>query len=178
MPIRSLGRASMKLRVTSRIASIRVAACPPILKSFVNIEAETSSASTISMPLASTCVRLFPHCGRARPTAKQAMLISTSARRKLPARAALVLPSARNVAVDENVRAAAGPLLPRSHASSGIATSRRRNHGCAKVSAELGVNQSGRCKLRSFHKLHGLFQEHSAVVERGVVTRELDQIAA
>ena len=37
----------------------------------------------------------------------------SSARRNFPTRAALVFPSARKLAVDEKVSAAAGPLLPR-----------------------------------------------------------------
>ena len=119
----------MNFRVTSRIASIRVADSPPTLKSFVNIEAETSRARMMSMPLASTCVRLLPNCGRAIATAKKARLSSIKARRNFPARAALDFPIARRVVVEEKVSAAAGPLLPRNHASNGIASNRRRNHG-------------------------------------------------
>src|SRR5881394_229514 len=168
----------MNLRVTSRIAWIRVADSPPILKSFVSIEADTSSASMISMPLASTWVRLLPSCGRAMPTANNARLNSIKARRNFPARAALVLPSARMVAVDEKVSAAAGPLLPRNQANSGIASRRRRNHGCANVSAAPPANQSRRFKLRSFHELLGLFEQPLAVVDGRVVAGELDQVTA
>jgi len=47
--MRSFGRASMNFCVTSRIASTRVASWPPIVKSFVSIEPETSSTSMISI---------------------------------------------------------------------------------------------------------------------------------
>src|SRR5256714_353904 len=177
MPIRSLGRASMNLRVTSRIASIRVACSPPIVKSFVSIEPETSSASMISIPLASTWVRLLPSCGRAIATARNASATSRRARRNLPARAALLFPSERNANVEEKVNAAAGPLLPRNQASSGIASNSKRNHGCAKVSAEFFDNQSGRFKLCSFYKLDRFLEEAAAVVGSRVVTGELDQVA-
>ena len=62
----------MNFRVTSRIASIRVAESPPTVKSFVNIEPETSSTTMMSMPLASTSVRLLPSCGRASARMKMA----------------------------------------------------------------------------------------------------------
>src|SRR2546423_5637320 len=177
MPIRSLGRASMNLRVTSRIASIRVAASPPIEKSFVSIDPETSSARMISIPLASTWVRLLPNCGRAIAMAKNARLRSRSARRNFPARAALLFPSERKTAVDEKVNAAAGPLLPRNQARSGIATNSRRNQGCAKVSAAFAGSQSRRFKLRSFHELDRFLQQPAAVGGSRVVTGELDQVA-
>src|SRR2546423_288230 len=178
MPIRSLGRPSMNFRVTSRIASMRVADSPPTLKSFVNIEAETSRASMMSIPLASIWVRVFPSCGRAIATAKNARLTSIKARRNLPARVALVLPSDCKAVVEENVRAAASPVLPRNQARSGIASRRSRNHGCPKVSAEFAGNQSRRFKLRSFHKVSCFFQESAAVLDRSVVAGKLDQVAA
>src|SRR2546423_8834123 len=168
----------MNFRVTSRIASIRVADSPPTLKSFVSIDAETSSASMMSMPLASTWVRLLPSCGRAIAIANNARLASISARRNFPVRAALVLPSARKAVVDEKVNAAAGPLLPRNQASRGIARSSKRNHGCANVRAEFDGSQSGRFKLRSFHKLFRFFHEPLTILNGRVEARELDQIAA
>src|SRR2546430_12112656 len=177
IPIRSLGRASMNLRVTSRIASIRVACSPPIVKSFVSIEPETSSARIISIPLASTWVRLLPNCGRDIAMAKKATLTSIRARRNFPARAALLFPSERKDAVDENVRAAAGPLLPRSQASRGITSNSKRNQGLAKVSPEFAVSQSGRFKFRSFHKLGRLLEQKMAIVGGRVVTGKLDQVA-
>src|ERR1041385_229146 len=177
IPLVSLGRPSMNFRVTSRIASIRVADSPPTLKSFVNIDAETSSARMMSMPLASTCVRLFPSCGRAIAIAKKATLSSIKARRNFPARAALDLPIACKAVVEENVSAAAGPLLPRNHASNGIASRRRSNHGCAKVRAAPPKNQSRRFKLASCHELLCFLEEPLAVVNGRVVARELNQIA-
>src|SRR5438874_1940561 len=56
-------RPSMNFRVTSRIASSRVARSPPIVKSLVSIDPDTSSTSIMSIPLASTWVRLLPSCG-------------------------------------------------------------------------------------------------------------------
>src|SRR4026207_520541 len=50
MPMRSFGRASMNFRVTSRIASTRVASWPPMVKSFVSIEPETSSPRLMTIP--------------------------------------------------------------------------------------------------------------------------------
>ena len=95
----------------------------------VNIEPETSSTTMMSIPLASTWVRLFPSCGRAMATAKSARLRRKMARRSFPARAALVFPSARKAAVDENVRAAPGPLFPRRYASKSTARRSRSSHG-------------------------------------------------
>src|SRR3954462_8057895 len=178
MPIRSLGRASMNFRVTSRIASIRVADSPPILKSFVNIDAETSSASMISIPLASTWVSVLPSWGRAIARANRARLSSSTARKNFPTRDALVLPSDCSAVVDENVNAAAGPRFPRNQASKGIASSSRRNHDCAKVSAPSAGSQSRRFKPRSFHKPGGFLEQQLAVLDSGVVTGELDQVAA
>ena len=112
MPMRSFGRPSMNLRVTSRIASTRVACSPPIVKSLISIEPETSSTIMMSIPLASTCVRLLPSRGRASATMKMARLRKSSARRILPARAALDLPSPRRTVVEEKTSAAAGPRWP------------------------------------------------------------------
>ena len=148
----------MNFRVTSRIASTRVASWPPIVKSFVNIEPETSSTSMMSIPLASICVRLLPSCGRASATTKKARARSSSVRRILPARAALCFPIARRLAVDEYVSAAAGPLLPRNHASMGIASNKSSSHGRANVNALLPGNQSNSRKLTSFHEADRLFQ--------------------
>src|SRR5262245_57596932 len=178
MPMRSFGRASMNFRVTSRIASTRVASWPPMVKSLVSIDPETSSTSMMSIPLASICVRLLPSCGRARATTKKAMARSSSARRILPIRAALCFPIARRVAVDEYVSAAAGPLFPRNHASNGIASNKSSSHGRAKVSALLPGNQSGSCKLTSFHEADRLFQQQFAVRHCRFVLGEFNEIAA
>src|SRR5688572_9470946 len=141
------------------------------------MEPETSSTTMMSIPLASTCVRLFPSCGRAIAIVSNARLTSSIARRNLPARAALLFPSARNVAVDENVSAAAGPLLPRQYASSGMASSSNSSHGCAKVRAEFIGNQSRRFKFPSFDEPGCLLQKKAAVFDRRVVTGEFDQVA-
>ena len=159
MPMRSLGRASMNLRVTSRTASTRVASSPPIAKSFVSIDPDTSSTSIMSIPLASILVRLLPSWGRASATTKIAMAASSNVRRIFPARAALLFPMARRLAVDENVNAAAGPRFPRNQASNGIASSNKSSHGRAKVNALFAVHQSNSCKLPSFHKTERFVQQ-------------------
>ena len=141
MPIRSFGRPSINLRVTSRIASTRVASCPPMVKSFVSIEPETSSTSMMSIPLASIWVRLLPSCGRASAITKIASETSSSVRRIFPARAALRFPIARRLAVDEYVSAAAGPRFPRNHATNGIASSNKSSHGRANVNALFAGHQ-------------------------------------
>src|SRR4029077_16706263 len=105
-------------------------------------EPETSNTSMMSIPLASICVRLLPSCGRARATTKKARARSSNARRILPIRAALCFPIARRLAVDEYVNAAAGPRLPRNHASNGIASNKSSSHGCANVNALFPWNQS------------------------------------
>ena len=63
--MRSLGRASMKRWVISLMASTRLARSPPMEKSSVSMERDTSSAIMMSMPLASTCVNELLNCGRA-----------------------------------------------------------------------------------------------------------------
>src|SRR5262249_20469127 len=177
MPMRSFGRASMNFRVTSRIASTRVASWPPMVKSLVSIEPETSRTSMMSIPLASICVRLLPSCGRARATTKKAMARSKSARRILPTRAALCFPIARRLAVDEYVSAAAGPRLPRNHASNGIPSNKSSSHGRAKVNALLSGNQLNGGKLASFHEADRLFQQQFAVRCCRFVLGELNEIA-
>ncbi len=67
----------------------------------------------MSIPLASTWVRLLPSCGRASAITNIASEATNIARKILPARAALCLPIARRVDVDEKVSAAAGPRFPR-----------------------------------------------------------------
>ena len=154
----------MNFRVTSRMASTRVASCPPMVKSFVSIDPETSSTSMISIPLASTWVRLLPSCGRASAMTKIASDASSSDRRIFPTRAALCSPMTRKADVDENVKAAAGPRFPRKYASTGIASNRRSNHGRAKVSPVLVGHQSDSCKLlTSFHKSGCFFEQQLAV---------------
>jgi hypothetical protein len=66
---------------------------------------------------------------------KAASASQTSTRKICPARLALLFPIARNGAVAENMIAARGPNLPRSHASKGISSRRSSSHGRAKVSA-------------------------------------------
>ena len=80
-----------------------------------------------------------------------ANVASISVRKILPARAALLFPIARRLAVDEYVNAAAGPRFPRSHASNGIASNNRSSHGRANVNA-LSGHQSNSRKLTSLHK--------------------------
>src|SRR6266571_7416822 len=179
IPILSFGRPSMNFRVTSRMASPRVASCPPIVKSFVSIDPETSSTSMMSIPLASTCVRLLPSCGRARAMTKIASDASSRDRRIFPTRAALCFPMARNADVDENVNAAVGPRLPRKYASNGIANKSNNNNGRANVSALFAVHQSNSCKLLpSFHKSGCFFEQELAVRRSRLIARELDQVAS
>src|SRR6266487_7127102 len=178
IPIRSFGRPSMNFLVTSRIASSRVASSPPIVKSFVSIDPETSSTSMMSIPLASIWVRLLPSCGRASPTTKIASEASSSARRIFPARAALCFPIARRLAVDEYVSAAAGPRFPRKYASKGIASSSRSSHGRANVNAVFAGHHSNSRKLASFQKADRFLQQQFAVQGCRVIPRELDQVAS
>src|SRR5207244_5832668 len=178
MPMRSLGRPSINLRVTSRTPSSRVASWPPIVKSFANIEFETSSTSMMSMPLASTWVRLLPSCGRASAMTKKASAAKTNARKNFPARAALCLPIARSVVVDEKVNAAAGPALPRRYASSGMTIKSKSNHGRANVSAVFAGKKSNSCKFASSYETKCFLEQQLAIGRSRVVARELDQIAA
>jgi hypothetical protein len=67
----------------------------------------------------------------------------------LPARAALCFPIARRLVVDEYVSAAAGPLLPRNHASNGIASNKSSSHGRANVNALFPGNQSNKFVMPS-----------------------------
>src|SRR5262249_42217639 len=129
------------LRVTSRIASTRVASCPLMVKSLVSIDPETSSVRIMSIPLASIWVRLLPSCGRASAITKIAIEASNRDRRIFPARAALRFPITRRLAVDEKVNAAAGPRFPRKYATNGTASSNRSSQGCAKVNALFPLNQ-------------------------------------
>src|SRR5262249_26381208 len=135
------------------------------------------STSMMSIPLASTWVRLWPSCGRARAITKIANVAKINARRNFPARAALCLPIARKVDVDEKVSAAAGPRLPRKYARSGIASRSRSSHGRANVSAVFCGHQSSKCKLLSFHKTRGLFEQQPAISRTCIVTGEFDQVA-
>src|SRR5207253_1449777 len=177
IPIRSFGRASMNLRVTSRTASNRVASSPPMVKSFTSIELETSSTSMMSIPLASTWVSDLPSCGLAIPTIKAARASQTKARKIRPARLVLLFPIARNGAVAENTIAARGPNLPRSHASKGMSSSNSSNHGRAKVSA-WPPSQSRGDKCASFHELARFIQEETAIRRRRFIARELNQVTA
>src|SRR5438552_9273048 len=167
MPIRSLGLPSINLRVTSRIASTRVASCPPIVKSFVSMDPETSSTSMMSIPLALIWVRLLPSCGRASATTKAASESSSSVRRILPARAALCFPIALRLAVDEYVSAAAGPRFPRKYASKGIASSNSSSHGRANVSALFAGQKSNRFVMSSEVETSRDFQDVQHEADNG-----------
>src|SRR5712691_10278938 len=177
MPMRSFGRPSINFRVTSRIASTRVASEPPIVKSFVNIDPETSSTSIMSIPLASTCVRLLPSCGRASPTMNTANVAKITARKIFPARLALSLPIACRAVVDEKVSAAASPRFPRKYASNGMANNNKSSHGRTNVSAVSAGHQSNSRKMSSLYKAGCFFQQEPAVSRCRLVTRELDQVA-
>src|SRR5688500_6080437 len=54
----------------------------------------------------------------------------------------------------------------------------KSSHGWTKVRAEFAGSQSDRFKFSSFDKAGCFLQEQPAVFCRGVVTRELDQVAA
>ena len=134
----------------------------------------------MSIPLASTWVRLLPSCGRARATIRSARLRRSSARRNLPAARGAGLSRARAASlVDEKVNAAAGPRLSaqigqqrNAPGEAGAATDARKSvPSCAG-------NQSGRFKLPSLHKPRRFLEEQPAVLGRRVVARELDQVAA
>jgi hypothetical protein len=90
---------------------------------------------------------------------KIAMDPRSNVRRILPARAALVFPIARRLAVDENVNAAAGPRFPRNQASNGTASSNKSSHGRANVNALFAVHQSNSRKLSSLHKTERFVQQ-------------------
>ena len=137
---------------------------PPIVKSLVSIEPETSSTSMMSIPLASTWVRVLPSCGRAIAMTKMARLTRHQRPQKFSRSRRAVLPSARKIAVDEKVNAAAGPLLARETRQAAGCEQKQRNQGWAKVSADCSGNQSGRFKLGSFDELGGFFQQQPAVV--------------
>ncbi len=66
--MRSLGRSSMNFETTDLTTSMRLTRRLSTRKSSACMEPETSSPSTMSMPLAVTSVRLLARCGRARPT--------------------------------------------------------------------------------------------------------------
>ena len=141
----------MNLRVTSRTASRRVASSPPMVKSFVNMEPETSSTSMISIPLASIWVKLFPSCGRAIAMIKAVRASQTRARRNRPARLALLFPIARNGEVAEKMTAALGPIFPRNNARAGINNRKSRSQGRSKLSVWPFSHSCGN-KHSSFHK--------------------------
>src|SRR3954471_4358812 len=179
MPMRSLGRPSINLRVTSRTASSRVASSPPIVKSLVSIEFETSRTSIMSMPLASTSVRLLPSCGRARATTNKASANSSKVRRNLPARETLLFPISCSNRVEENVTAAAEPRLPRRYATSGISRSNNSSSGRANVRAPCAADQSRNSDklLSPFHKPRRLLQQQGTVGGSCVVSSKFDQVA-
>ena len=178
MPIRSFGRASINLRVTSRIASTRVACSPPIVKSLVSIDPETSSTSMMSIPLASIWVRLLPSCGRASAKTKTANVASNSERRIFPARDALCFPISASGLVEEKSKAAIAPRFPRKYASSGMAKRSKSSQGLANVRAVLAGHHSGSCKLTSMDKARRFVEQHSTVRCCCLVTRELDQVTS
>ena len=97
-----------------------------------------------------------------------------------PAREVLRLPRLRKVVVEEKTRAAAEPRWPRSQPSNGTRKSRSNNQGWAKESAqgEFEGQNSDRLKCASFHKPIRFLQQQTAILPGGVVTSELNQIAA
>src|SRR6267378_39681 len=167
----------MNLRVTSRTASRRVASSPPMVKSFVNIEPDTSSTSMMSIPLASTWDRLFPSCGRAIAMMKAASESQTRARRNRPARLALPFPIARKGEVPEKITAALGPILPRNKARAGINSNKSSSHGRAKLSV-WPFSHSGGDKHASFHKTARFIQEQTALFRRRLIAGKFDEVAA
>ncbi len=129
MPMRSLGRASMKRWVISLMASTRFARLPPRVKSSVSMERETSSAIMMSIPLAWIWVIELLNCGRASARMPVVSAAASSAPENAPARAVRGLPRCAMAAVKEYTTEGAPPARPRRRASSAGNTSRHRNHG-------------------------------------------------
>jgi len=96
------------------------------------MEPDTSSPSTMSMPLAVISVRLWARCGRARPTIMSAPASAGSSHSQPPARARPVRATARARPTSENSMAATGPRRPRNNITTGSSASSHSHWGCRK----------------------------------------------
>ena len=113
MPMRSLGRASMNLRVTSRIASMRVAWSPPTVKSLVSIEPRNVEHEH---DVDSACLHLreaFAELRTRQSDHEESQSEKKKRAQEFPRAGGACFPSARRLTVEEKVSAAAGPLFPR-----------------------------------------------------------------
>ena len=131
-PIRSLGRWSMNLETTDLTTSMRFTLWLSMRKSSACIEPETSSARTMSMPLAVISVRLLPRCGRASPAIIRAAASRDSSHSQFPARLRLRRATSRARPTWEYWTAATGPRRPRHRATSGSSASAQNHSGCRK----------------------------------------------
>jgi hypothetical protein len=149
-----------------------------MVKSLINIEPETSSTSMMSMPLASTCVRLFPSRGRASPMMKQ--------RQRQEQQRAQYLTRARGAALAEAAQHDRGREDERgsgSTLSAQVSDQRQEQEKQEqpRIANENSVpvgSQLRRFKLASFHKARRFLEQQLAVGSRRVVSCKFNQVAA